>query len=325
MAKPTHGPTDLRVLAPARLHLGFLDLDGGFGRRFGSIGLTLDQPATVLRLRLAGRDGIAGPDALRAARHLATLRSTWGIEAPVELTVERAIPPHAGLGSGTQLGLAVGLGLARLHGLSVTPEAVATLLDRGARSGIGVAAFAQGGFVVDGGKAPGDSAPPPIVARLPLPEAWRVLLVLDASGQGVHGPAETAAFDELAPFPAARAADLCRMTLMRLLPGIATADIAAAGSALAEIQRVVGDHFAPFQGGGRFASRSVADALAWIEAQGIAGVGQSSWGPTGWALLPDAASAARLAAAAAARLAGRDLTFRVVAGRNRPGEIEDLG
>ncbi|MGH6945016.1 MAG: beta-ribofuranosylaminobenzene 5'-phosphate synthase family protein, partial [Geminicoccaceae bacterium] len=42
------------VCAPARLHLGFLDLHGGLGRRFGSIGLTLEDIATRLRATPAG-------------------------------------------------------------------------------------------------------------------------------------------------------------------------------------------------------------------------------------------------------------------------------
>ena len=35
----------VKVTANARLHLGFLDLNGDLGRKFGSIGLCLDQPA----------------------------------------------------------------------------------------------------------------------------------------------------------------------------------------------------------------------------------------------------------------------------------------
>jgi predicted sugar kinase len=37
------------VTVPARLHLGFLDLDGGLGRRFGSLGMALDGPSRGVR------------------------------------------------------------------------------------------------------------------------------------------------------------------------------------------------------------------------------------------------------------------------------------
>jgi beta-RFAP synthase len=313
----------VRVVAPGRLHLGFLDLAGGLGRRFGSLGLAVEDIATVVTLRRAGGAAVDGPEALRAGRHLTVLCEAWGVREPPALRIERAIPPHAGLGSGTQLGLAVGLGLARLLGRDETPAEVAMLLDRGARSGIGVGAFAQGGFLVDGGKAEDDAAPPPVIVRLPFPPDWRLLLIHDPAALGVHGRAETAAFRALAPFPAERSAHLCRLLLMRLLPALATAELAPAADALAEIQRAMGDHFAPFQGGHRFASPAVGEAAAWLAAKGLTGIGQSSWGPTGFALVPDEEQAQRLVEAATARFPM--LGFRAVAARNRPGEIETIG
>src|SRR4026208_2452940 len=44
-------PGAVRVGAPARLHLGFLDRNGGLGRMFGSIGLAVDVPRTELVLK----------------------------------------------------------------------------------------------------------------------------------------------------------------------------------------------------------------------------------------------------------------------------------
>jgi beta-ribofuranosylaminobenzene 5'-phosphate synthase len=85
----------------------------------------------------------------------------------------------------------------------------------------------------------------------------------------------------------------------------------------------VGDHFAPAQGG-RFTSPAVADALAWLETEGAAGVGQSSWGPTGFALLPDAATAERLRRRLEERSRGGSLCYDVVAGRNRGAELVAL-
>ncbi|MGH6944524.1 MAG: GHMP kinase, partial [Geminicoccaceae bacterium] len=99
------------------------------------------------------------------------------------------------------------------------------------------------------------------------------------------------------------------------------ADLEGAGRALGEIQRIVGDHFAPAQGG-RFASPAVTDALAWLEAEGIPGIGQSSWGPTGFALVGGEKSAARLKSGLEAG-AVRPGAVRVLIakGRNRGAEI----
>ena len=292
-------------------------MNGGLGRRFGSLGLTLEGLATRLRMMPAPAPAAEGPDAERALRAQRHLLDAWG-GPPARIIVEETIPPHAGLGSGTQLGLAVGAGLARLQGRAATPVEIGRLLERGARSGIGIGAFAAGGFLLDGGKG-SDEAPPPIVARLDFPEAWRVMLVLDGRRRGLSGMAERAAFKALPEFPAERAAHLCRLALMQLLPGLVDRDIAAVGAAVGEIQRRVGDHFAAAQGG-RFTSPAVAAVLDWLRAQGVTGVGQSSWGPTGFALLGDAAQADRLRAEASQRFGDAGLDLRVLRGRNRGAE-----
>lgn len=306
----------IRVLAPARLHLGFLDLHGGLGRRFGSIGLTLEGIATRLRARSGGAE-ITGPDAQRARRARDLLCEAWGV-APVAIAIDEVIPAHAGLGSGTQLGLAVGAAVAALHGRPIDATAIGGLLERGARSGVGIGAFSLGGFLLDAGKGAAET-PPPIISRLHFPEAWRLLLILDEGREGLSGTAEKEAFETLAPFPEEEAARLCRIALMRLLPAVAEADLEAAGVALGAIQRSVGDHFGPAQGG-RFTSAGVAEALGWLERQGIAGIGQSSWGPTGFALLGGETQAQVLAREAGRRFPG--LRFAIVAARNRPAEVE---
>lgn len=313
--------TIIRVTAPARLHLGFLDLEGGLGRRFGSLGVAIEGFATEVELTRAASDRVtAGDEGGRVLEILARLRQSADFP-PAHVTVSRVIPAHAGLGSGTQLGLALGVGLARLAGLDLDARAVASLLGRGARSGIGIGAFATGGFILDGGSGD-DGAPPPVTARLAFPPAWRLLLILDRGGAGLHGPGEREAFRTLPPFSAALAGELCRVVVMRLLPGLATADLDAVGKALGEVQRRVGDHFAPAQGA-RFTSPAVAEVLAWLEAQGVAGVGQSSWGPTGFALLADAAAAATLRTAATRRFADRHpcLELVVTAARNRGADL----
>lgn len=320
----TAGAAAVRVLAPARLHLGFLDMHGGLGRRFGSLGLTLDGIATRLTIAAASEPAAEGPDAERALRALRRLLDAWG-GPPAGVRVEEVIPPHVGLGSGTQLGLAIGAGLARLRGREESVEAIGSLLERGARSGIGIGAFAAGGLLLDGGKG-AEETPPPVIARLGFPETWRVLLVLDGERRGLSGRAERSAFEALPTFPATQAAHLCRLAVMRFLPGVAERDIGAAGEAIAEIQRRVGDHFAAAQGG-RFTSPAVAAVLAWLQTRGIAGVGQSSWGPTGFALIDAEARALALRDEAGRRFATAHpgLELRVVRARNLGGEIYPVG
>lgn len=307
------------VAAPGRLHLGFMDLSSGVGRRFGSVGLTLDGVSTRVCATRADRVEAEGPQRRRVLRSLDLLREATGVRPGIHVVVPEAIPEHAGLGSGTQLALAVGCAFAKIFGLALTPRDIAGILDRGARSGIGIGAFERGGFLVDGGRGASD-APPPVTSRLDFPEEWRVVLILHPAAQGLHGAAEKAAFRALPPFPEARAAHLCRLVMMNLLPALAEHDLFEFGRAVAELQRIVGDHFAPAQGG-RFASALVAAALARLEAEGITCVGQSSWGPTGFAVVESEAVGAQAVASLEQRFVGAGLLFLVVRGRNRGGEI----
>jgi beta-RFAP synthase len=312
----------VRVEVPARLHLGFLDMEGGLGRRFGSLGLTLDGLGTALTLiRSEAARGTPEPTDGRARGYLDRLCGVLDLENRFSLCLGRTIPSHSGLGSGTQLALAVGAALSAMTGRTLPPRRVASLLDRGARSGIGVGAFEQGGVILDGGKGALDE-PPPVISRMALPEAWRMVLVFDDANRGLSGTAETVAFRDLPPFPADKAAYLCRLALMVGLPALAEGDAMRFGAAVTELQSVVGDHFAPAQGG-RFSSPDVAEVLRWLPSVGAAGVGQSSWGPTGFAIFGDAGSAERAAEDARARWRGRDnLRFVVCRGRNRGAVVE---
>jgi len=283
------------VEAPARLHMGFIDLNGDLGRRFGSLGMTLEGIGVRLRAAPSRSIAASGPGADRAAEYARRLTSAWDLPQSVRLDVEQGIPEHVGLGSGTQLALAVGAAVARLYGRRTDAREVAQITDRGARSGIGIGAFESGGFIVDGGHAPHEAAPPPVTVRLDVPSDWRVLLVLDRRGQGLHGSRESAAFEALPAFPADQAAHISHLLLMQALPALVHADLPAFGTAVDEIQRRLGDHFAIAQGG-RFSSSRVADAMAWLRARGAVGIGQSSWGPTGFCLVKGAERAQGLAA-----------------------------
>ena len=303
------------VTVPARLHLGFLDLHGGLGRRFGSLGITLEGPYTRLSVGPAPALRIGGAESARVRAHVDRLATHFGFAPFFDLWVEEAIPAHSGLGSGTQLALGVGVAVCRHLGLDASVRDLAQVLDRGARSGIGLGAFEAGGVLLDGGRGARD-LPPPVVCRLPFPEDWRVLLIYDRLRGGVHGAEEVAAFDRLPPFPAEQAAHLSRLMVMCALPALAEADLEGFGAAVGELQRTTGDHFAPAQGG-RYASSAVSAVLGWLEDQGVSGVGQSSWGPTGFALLGSEADARRLRDQAERRWPrSSGLRFEIVAGSN---------
>jgi beta-ribofuranosylaminobenzene 5'-phosphate synthase len=313
-------PASVAVTVPARLHLGFLDLNGGLGRRFGSIGLAINGLKTSITFNAASQLRVTGPENERVRGYLQVMQRALDIENTCHVRIDEVVPAHAGLGSGTQIALAVAAGVRRFHGLPLDVRGDAIRLERGARSGVGIGLFDHGGLVVDGGRGPLTTAAP-VVSRMPFPEQWRILVVLDPHRQGVHGPDEREVFSKLAPSSDGQAAHLCRLVLMKALPALAERDIAGFGSAINEMQVLLGDYFAAIQGGSRFSSPDVAAALAALEDEGAYGIGQSSWGPTGFAFAPSAEEANRLVESIYRQPRCRDLDIRTVAGLNRGAHI----
>jgi predicted sugar kinase len=126
----------------------------------------------------------------------------------------------------------------------------------------------------------------------------------------------------LPPFPRELAADICHQVLMRVLPGAIEREFGPFAEGVSAIQRLVGGYFAPVQGGSMFTSRAVQGVIDWIACHHRAGVGQSSWGPTGFAIMasPDEAERA-VAGARAAGAVDPALRILVVSGRNRGARI----
>jgi beta-ribofuranosylaminobenzene 5'-phosphate synthase len=309
------------VTATARLHLGFLDMNGGLGRRFGSLGLAIDRPVTRLTIRRAPGPAFEGLEAVRAARHLALLARHLGLAAAYRLTIHEAIPAHAGLGSGTQLALGIATALRRLEGLSPDDSNDALLLQRGARSGIGLGLFQRGGLIVDGGRG-AKTVVPPVVARMDFPPEWRVIVVLDPKTEGMHGRDEQAAFARLADFEAASAAEICRLVLIKALPALAEHAIGSFGDAIARLQEIAGDYFAPAQGGAPYASAAVGRVMEELRRHGARGTGQSSWGPTGFAFAADEMEARRLCDRTREKAAGEGLDMAIARGVNHGALVE---
>lgn len=287
--------TEVVVTAPARLHFGMLDPVGLGRRRFGGFGVGVEWPRVVVGVTRRPGDAVvaSGAQTERAETFAERARAAFGLRDGVAVTVYEAIPPHAGLGSGTKLGLAIARGVAELAGVSPQAEQLAEATGRGARSSVGSWTFAAPGLVVEAGVL-GDGWISPLVARYPMPEPWRCVLALPGGAAGLSGDAEERFFRRLHERPEAEP-EVSRLLLTTLLPGLLLGDIVEFGEALSRIQREMGQLFAAEQGG-VFHPRAapLVDALA---ALGVGAVGQSSWGPTVYGIVDSPALAGEVAAA----------------------------
>ncbi len=301
----------IEIRTCARLHLGLLDNNGAQGRLYGSIGLAVSRPNLVLRAEAADKLLVEGLDPDRVAGYAQRFMHHFGIPAGAYLNLVAAIPEHVGLGSGTQLGLAVGAALARLAGLQPSIQEIASAVGRGLHSGIGIATFQHGGFVLDGGRRIVPNRPddanlneksrqidtgriPPVLMKYPMPRDWFFVTAIPATNRGLSGEKENRAFLQLPEAPSRVVEKISWVLLMKMLPALIEKDIVNFGKALTGIQYMVGDCFASVQGG-RFSNPISEKIVDFLLDRGAAGVGQSSWGPTVYGLVQGKDPAQQLA------------------------------
>ena len=285
------------VRTPSRVHVTLIDLHGGSGRVDGGIGITLDAPCILLEAELAPALSVKGGDAAvqeRVGRIASEVLANLGIAGSIAITIRDGYPAHVGLGSGSQLALAVARAIAELHGLHLPVRELAKLVGRGGTSGIGTAAFEYGGFIVDGGHTFGKGgeksdfrpsaasrgvSPPPVIARHDFPPDWKILLAIPDVPPGASGSIETDIFRAHCPVPLAEVRELSHEVLMRMLPGIASADLDLFGSSINAVQSLgfkkVEVSLQPPQ---------VTGLLTALREAGAAGAGLSSFGPAVYAI-----------------------------------------
>lgn len=282
------------VETAARLHFGVLDLRGALGRWFGGIGAAAPGPTLLLSASRADALEVEGDGADRAGEAARAFLDHHGVREGARVIVHRALPSHAGLGSGTQLALAVARALAELCDIPADAAALSRATRRAQRSAIGTWTFAGGGFVVEGGRRAGSDDVAPLLARLPFPPSWRCIVAVPNAARGISGSAEASAFSSLPPPPERDVVRVAHLVLMGLLPAIAEGDLATFGGALTAVQEITGRWFAQVQGG-TFAPGPSEELVRRLAEWGALGVGQSSWGPAVYGIVDGEAAGLMLA------------------------------
>ncbi|MDH7596775.1 MAG: beta-ribofuranosylaminobenzene 5'-phosphate synthase [Methanothrix sp.] len=240
------------VETPARIHMTLTDLCGEAGRVDGGVGIALDKPNIVVEGEIDRELSVEGTQAERALDAAKKVAERFGLGG-ARISVRSCYRTHVGLGSGTQLAVAVGKTLCELYGHKANIREIASAVSRGGTSGIGVAAFEMGGFIVDGGHTFGPGReksdfrpssasagvrPPPVIARHDFPESWRIVLAVPNIEKGAYGQREVDIFREYCPVPLSEVQELCYQIMVRMMPSVIEEDLDTFGMAVNRIQQL---------------------------------------------------------------------------------------
>lgn len=277
--------SEVRITTPSRLHFSLIDLNGKLGRIDGGFGLAINEPNFQIVATPSTEIYVeSSAYSERACEILARLQSLYPFPG-INLNLLSEIPTHSGFGSGTQLSLGIAAAVNTLYNLNLNLLELANAVGRGGTSGIGVAAFDTGGFIVDGGHrypeqkssflpsaAADNISPPPILFRHTFPD-WQLLIVLPNCDR-IYGDQELDLFRTLCPQPSSVAPKLSHLLLLQILPAILEKDKNSFGKALNEIQ-TFGWKKVEIDAQGA----ELQQTLEFLQSNGALGAGVSSWGP----------------------------------------------
>ena len=283
----------IQITTPSRLHFSLIDLNGKLGRIDGGFGLAIKNPYFQIIAESSSDIFVESHTYQERATEIVRRLQNFYTFPGIKLRIINEIPNHSGFGSGTQFSLAIATAVNYLHNLDLSLLELANAVGRGGTSGIGVAAFETGGFILDGGHqypeqkasflpsaAVGDIAPPPILARYTFP-SWPLLIVIPNCSK-IYGEAELELFRTLCPQPESVAPKLSHLLLLKILPAVLEDDIESFGNALNSIQNF-GWKKVEIDAQGI----ELQQTLEFLQCNGALGAGVSSWGPAICAISDD--------------------------------------
>ena len=236
------------IQTPSRIHVSLIDLNASIGRIDGGLGLTLQDPTIVIKADKSNKIETEGPHSEKAKDAAEKVLKHLKIDNGIKISIEKAYPQHIGLGSGTQLSLAVGKAVCELYNQKLSINEIAKTVERGGTSGIGTAAFEKGGFILDAGhstrekkdflpSSASSAKPAPILARYDFPD-WKIVLVVPKIRKQVHGKKEINIFQRFCPIDIGEVQKLTHLIMMKTLPAILEKDIQSFGQSINDIQKI---------------------------------------------------------------------------------------
>ncbi|MHA1893638.1 MAG: beta-ribofuranosylaminobenzene 5'-phosphate synthase [Candidatus Helarchaeota archaeon] len=245
----------IKIKTISRLHFGLIDLNGSLGRIDGGIGLALNYPNTILEAIPEKKDIIIETESQEETIReiIDKVMKNLAIDKGIKIIVKELIPPHVGLGSKTQLSLAIASLITRFY-IDKVPslEELGRITNRGGTSGIGINIFDKGGFILDAGHSFGPKkekesilpssasvAPPALpLARFEVPPEWYFVITIPNAGKHIHGINEVNIFQRFCPIPEEEVGKVARLVLMKILPSIALKSIESFGEGLTKLQQI---------------------------------------------------------------------------------------
>lgn len=229
-------------------------MNGEIGRIDGSLGLSLEQPGVTLEFgpheRTVVRGGTQGEREIVLSEIVAA-SEILNVEPHIEMVIHQMIPPHQGLGSGTQTTLAILSALNHRFDLNHSLAELSEMSTRGGTSGIGINTFRSGGFLLDGGHsvsaqksafAPSRFATkvgqPPLLMRFDFPTTWGIAIFIPNDHRGLSGQDELDFMLANTPLPLAEVQSVSHIILMRLLPALRELDLETFGSSVSALQDI---------------------------------------------------------------------------------------
>lgn len=292
------------IKTPSRLHMTLIDLNGSYGRSDGGIGLTINKPNFTLHCETAEKgitidfdeqiteEEIKKEAIKKITKSTEKIISHFNLEENFHFIVKDAYPPHSGLGSGTQMSLAAAKLICEINEIKISSIDIGAILGRGGSSGIGMGAFDQGGFIVDGGHDLKDkegsvlpssinpAKPPQLIGRYDFPEEWEVVVGICNADTTVTGMKEDDIFEKYCPVPKNDVEQLSHIIFMNLIPFLLEKNIEAVGDSINNIQKLGFKNVEINR-----QTRKVKDLMKNMNEFGAYGVGMSSFGPAVYGLI----------------------------------------
>lgn len=274
----------LEASAPSHVHVGNIDIHGGIGRLYGTLGFALNTPRLRVRVCKSTSNTILGTRRSDVEGYVDLFSELYNVKLRVEFLEE--IPPHVGLGSTTPIALSIGMAAAILSGRNYSLEEIALKAGRSRVSALGYYAFKLGGFICDGGYRVDREGVPPLVLRVPVPERYRIVYAVPTRSLEEILRVKAVEDKVLASMPAMSmdmAERNARIVLMGVLPAAAEGDWETAGKWLYELNRGLGEYWASKQGG-VYCCSEAEELIRFYLSHGALCACQSSWGPTVYGL-----------------------------------------